>query len=800
MHSNVYPAKGPATPRAAALVYAGQLGWTVFPSPWTGDNLKKSLKSAQYSGGRRWGATTDLAEIERDWKKWPLANVCVVTGSISGVFVVEADTMKGHGVDGIANLKALEQTHSALPKTLTALSPSGSTHYYFKWPPGITIRCSNGKIAKGVDIKADFGMVVAPPSKRPDGQYNWLNWGTPIADAPQWLIDLALTAAASSNAKNKNVAIEDLPEHLLDLPQNIAHAVQVLKTHFEACQGDHGDQQTFEIARYLKTLGLRLDTAVALALEHYNPRCKPMWEPDKLREKFANGYNYSHIYAAGSASPWITMDGMLDTDSDDEGPRPLTRALPPGLPFPVKALPNSMQGAIGDIVMVSMVPDTLAAQSTVASSCFVVQPHADVALPISEHHAKPLSEFFVCIAESSERKTTADDMATIGVHRHQRSLLHAYQVQMILHGDQKRAHDLARKAAEKANKNDPAALLEALAKIGPAPALPLEPLLLAEEPNYQGLVRQFEFGQPSLGLFSNEGGAFLGGWGMQKDNITRTATGLSELWDGKPITKVRASGSVFLHGRRLAAHLMVQPVMAGLLLNNDMLRGQGLMSRCLLSWPESNIGNRIQKDGPPPPTPRLDAFSEQMLAILQQQPQMMHGGLNPRRLPLVDAARSAWRSFANKIEVEMKQGGPLEHSRAFAGKLAEHAARLAGVFTLVDDIEAGWISAEQMERGIELAEFYLSEILRIEAAGKGVSREVWMAQELLEWAQKQPDGLVALVDAYQRGPYRIREMTVARRAVGVLENHGWLKRVEGSAVVNGKKRKEVWQVIETAAA
>ena len=43
------------------------------------------------------------------------------------------------------------------------------------------------------------------------------------------------------------------------------------------------------------------------------------------------------------------------------------------------------------------------------------------------------------------------------------------------------------------------------------------------------------------GLFSSEGGAFLGGYAMDKYHVLRMATGLSELWDGKPIRRVRAA-------------------------------------------------------------------------------------------------------------------------------------------------------------------------------------------------------------------------------------------------------------------
>jgi Bifunctional DNA primase/polymerase, N-terminal/Primase C terminal 2 (PriCT-2) len=171
-----------------ALAYAAR-GWFVFPAPANGE--KKSHKSAEFSSGRAWGATTNAQQIQRDFTRWPNANIGVVTGPKSGIFVVEADTPEGHNVDGIASMRALEARHGALPETLAAESPSGSLHYYLNYPPDVTITNTTSKIGPGIDVLGDGGMVIAPPSNRPGkGQYKWLN-AAPIADAPPWLIELA---------------------------------------------------------------------------------------------------------------------------------------------------------------------------------------------------------------------------------------------------------------------------------------------------------------------------------------------------------------------------------------------------------------------------------------------------------------------------------------------------------------------------------------------------------------------------------------------------------------------------------
>jgi hypothetical protein len=105
--------------------------------------------------------------------------------------VLETDTPSGHGVDGPASLRQLESQYGKLPTTLTAESPSGSVHFYFKYLDGLIIRNSTSKIAPGIDVRGEGGMVVAPPSIKPGvGAYRWRKRGA-VADAPDWLIELA---------------------------------------------------------------------------------------------------------------------------------------------------------------------------------------------------------------------------------------------------------------------------------------------------------------------------------------------------------------------------------------------------------------------------------------------------------------------------------------------------------------------------------------------------------------------------------------------------------------------------------
>ena len=73
----------------------------------------------------------------------------------------------------------------------------------------------------------------------------------------------------------------------------------------------------------------------------------------------------------------------------------------------------------------------------------------------------------------------------------------------------------ATKGKKKPSKIETETDLEAL---GPEPEAPPSTDRTVTEPTYEGLTRLFFEGQPSLGIFSDEGGQFLGGHGMNSDN------------------------------------------------------------------------------------------------------------------------------------------------------------------------------------------------------------------------------------------------------------------------------------------
>ncbi|HPD16232.1 MAG TPA: bifunctional DNA primase/polymerase [Planctomycetota bacterium] len=163
----------------AALEYAAR-GWLVFP-------LKPSGKTPLTPHGFK-DATTDPEQIRAWWTQHPDANVGIRTGAVSGLVVLDIDC---HGeADGEASLAKLQEDFGRLPPTLEVKTPSGGRHLYFVHRDG-EVKSRNG-LRPGLDLKADGGYVVAPPSALRDSPEPYARHnGHSSCPLPMWLIEQA---------------------------------------------------------------------------------------------------------------------------------------------------------------------------------------------------------------------------------------------------------------------------------------------------------------------------------------------------------------------------------------------------------------------------------------------------------------------------------------------------------------------------------------------------------------------------------------------------------------------------------
>jgi putative DNA primase/helicase len=168
------------TPLEAALIYASR-GWHVFPLQWIEDGHctcrdaecgspgKHPLTTLVPHGHNQ--ATIDDTIIGRWWSRFPKANVGIRTGAVSKLIVLDIDSDKG----GDRSFVKLQSRIGRLTTPWRVATGSGGMHLYLGHPDdGRSFKSSVGKLGAGLDVRADGGYVVAPPSRNLKGKYAWL--------------------------------------------------------------------------------------------------------------------------------------------------------------------------------------------------------------------------------------------------------------------------------------------------------------------------------------------------------------------------------------------------------------------------------------------------------------------------------------------------------------------------------------------------------------------------------------------------------------------------------------------------
>lgn len=514
------------------------------------------------------------------------------------------------------------------------------------------------------------------------------------------------------------------------------------------------------------------------------PRDFPNWPLEKRNTYFAQA---AKDYGARKSTP---EPGA--SVSPRYEPLPLSPPIPASRPYPVATLGADLRGAVESIAAKCQCAPALAAQSVLAVASLAAQRLADVRLPYGQ--TRPLSLFFVTVAASGDRKSTADNEALIPVRMHESNLK----------GDYSTAHETWRiaqaawAAQQRKIENDKTldrTRREAeLVTLGRAPIEPIKPFLTSPEPTVEGLARHWPQLPGALGLFSAEGGQMTGGHGFGPDHRLKTAATLSTLWDGAGIRRLRAGdGITDLPGRRLALHLMVQPDAAAAFLSEPILRDQGLLSRLLAAAPETLAGTRAWRE----PAADLDAVMRRYVAVILDLLELPAATANeagneltPRALDLSAGARSAWVVFHDQIEAAMAADGQLEVLRDVAGKAAENAARIAGVLSIIENADATIIEPSAMANACELMAWYVGEALRLSGQHRQPAA-LRNAGKLLDWVRARGAAEISLRDIMRTGPNSVRGKAEAEAALAKLDEHGWL-------VKQGAGRGARWTLVREA--
>jgi len=227
----------------------------------------------------------------------------------------------------------------------------------------------------------------------------------------------------------------------------------------------------------------------------------------------------------------------------------------------------------------------------------------------------------------------------------------------------------------------------------------------------------------------------------------------------------------------LTIGLTVQPEVLQGLAGRPGFRGRGLLARFLYSLPASLVGRR-QAGAPPVPESVADRYIRELQALATSL--TSSAGDDPTILTLDPHADQLLLAFERDLEPRLAGSGDLAHLAGWAAKLAGATCRLAALLHLAEHLRDGWahpIGANTLAGALRLAN-YLVEHARAVFDLMGADPRVGDARWLLDWISRTDQVQFSRRDAHQAARGRFRKATDLEPALRLLEEHGYLRRVD----------------------
>lgn len=247
----------------SALNYAKK-GLAVFPL------IPKDKKPLTANGFK--DATTDPDKINEWWTIHPNANIGIATGQISGgIVAIDMDIDKEKGKDGYHTFTEwCKENYVMLPDSWLSITGRGGYHLIFK--SLFPVPSKIGWI-EDVDIRADGGYIVAPPSIHPNGtRYEW-------EQSPD---DYALIDTSDIDVEYimNSVIVSGKP------------STEPLKVPEEIPEGSR-DETMFKLACKYQAMGMSDEAMLAALLAENEKRCKPPLTEKEIRRKVKQAQKYA---------------------------------------------------------------------------------------------------------------------------------------------------------------------------------------------------------------------------------------------------------------------------------------------------------------------------------------------------------------------------------------------------------------------------------------------------------------------------------------------------------------------------
>jgi len=272
----------------------------VFPGTFTSDNRKVPIKEA---AGWKDISTNDPTIIKywQDNFGYKIKFWAVPTGAINNILVLDVD-VKGGGLETIKNYH--------VPKTLSQTTLSGGKHYVFKYPNDGRVYGNKVGFAPGLDIRGEGGYIA---------HYQFDN--TPIAEAPEWLIEEAI--AEQKLEINPDDAVKIAPEIVKEI---LDDACENIRTAPEGESNNVLNVEAYRVGQLLTSNSLDKDTAFSRLFEAAKYRGKPDYEATAtINSGLAGGVKTPMVCPFGNEEPKLIVPVPEAPENDRWTPRFFTK-------------------------------------------------------------------------------------------------------------------------------------------------------------------------------------------------------------------------------------------------------------------------------------------------------------------------------------------------------------------------------------------------------------------------------------------------------------------------------------------
>jgi len=459
--------------------------------------------------------------------------------------------------------------------------------------------------------------------------------------------------------------------------------------------------------------------------------------------------------------------------------------------FPVEVLPGWLGEYVAAVATATQTPPDLAGMlalavlATIAASAVEVEPRPG--------WREPLCLFVVIGMDAGSRKSGVFTAMTRPVADFERDQAAAALPGITETATLRRIADQAAATAEAAAGKAPAsqqdeARAEAIARAAEAAALVVPPLprYLVDDATPEALAGLLAtYGR--IALLSPEGDVFDQMAGRYNQQAGPNL-GVYLKGHAGDLLKIDRRGRPPEYVQRpcLTIGLTVQPEVLRGLASRPGFGGRGLLARFLYSLPASLVGRR-QPGAPPVPAAVADRYALELQALAASLaiPATPDENEGPTVLTLDQAAGELLLDFERDLEPRLAAGsGDLAQLAGWAAKLAGATCRLAALLHLASHLRDGWvqpINADTFAGAIRLAD-YLVEHARAVFDLMGADPRVHDARWLLDWISRTGQAQFTRRDAHHAAPRgRFPKATDLDPALALLEEHGWLRRVDADS-------------------